>query len=130
MFIQQVQEVFKIHDVPSKVSIWDYVEAWKQFVQLCEDGYAFDIYEYDNDIYCRKVLQYVIDNLKLVVYPEYWSITDRVKKFDQRFSGVIYIDHQRNDKDNWWEKGILKRAYSDYARDVKNLYNVEIEVLQ
>jgi hypothetical protein len=130
MFIHQVQELFKIHDVPSKVSIWDYAEAWKQFVQLCEDGYAFDIDEYDNDIYCRKVLQYVIDSLKLVVYPEYWSLTDRVKEFDQRFLAVIYIDHQRNDKDNWWEKGILKRAYSDYARDVKNLYNLDIEVLE
>lgn len=129
MFIEDVNEILESRGVTTVTSIWNYVEAWKQFVQLCEDGYSFDISEYDNDIYCRQVLQYIINEVKLVVYPEYWDLGDRVKQFDNRFLVLIYPNQQRNDKDSWWERGILKKAYSEYARDIKNLYDIHVEVL-
>src|SRR4030095_10788400 len=90
MFVEDVNQILESREVITGTSIWNYVEAWKQFVQLCEDGYCFDIAEYDNDIYCRQLLQYVIDELKLVVYPDYWDLVDREKNFNNRFLAVYF----------------------------------------
>ena len=104
----------------------DILIDWDEFVTSCEEGYLHDKWTYDNDLYCRNVIQIIID-LQLADFDEYQKFIGEAHRIDERFKKILLTDQFRLDQDFWWEKGILQYAYEQYVKNIKELYGVQVK---
>ncbi|MFK4641085.1 hypothetical protein [Paenarthrobacter histidinolovorans] len=47
-----------------------YIDAWRSFVLECKDGYQWSIYEYENELEVRDVIDQVLSAPELTEYYE------------------------------------------------------------
>src|SRR6266487_3196479 len=90
------------------------LEAWNQFVDECELGYDMGIYEYDNDLSVRNIIEKILQDEALSKFEEYEYFKKEIFKIDERFRKLLSKEKKRTDKRFWWERGILNKAGKEY----------------
>lgn len=125
MFSQKVEsylaEQGKKQYAPSQM-----VSRWEDFVESCEDGYDWSIYEYDNELSIRDSIELVLKNKDFANYPDYNEFCLIVSKIDDRLK-CLFQKAERERKTTWWAKGILSTAGSEYQDAFKSRNDVEFK---
>ncbi|KQY46001.1 hypothetical protein [Cellulomonas sp. Root137] len=113
-------------DTPASV-----LERWSSFVAECEHGYRGDEFAYANEAMSRTTLQAALTDPSLADRPELALLRRRVEAVDARFRPLL-VEHAfpRIDPDEWWLRGIVRRAGGRLAQDWKRSFGFDIEVVR
>lgn len=103
------------------------VSRWESFVEECEGGYSWDISEYDNEIRARGYLDLLLNAESLQTFPELDELASVVKPIDDRFRSLLRADVERPGKQSWYERGVLRRAGSQYSEFFRSAYGIDVE---
>jgi len=66
-----------------------YLEVWAAFTEDCENGYQGNIYEYENDISVRDVIEKALTSLVPAGDAALAVFADAVAEIDARFAAVL-----------------------------------------
>ena len=107
------------------------LERWSSFVVECEHGYRGDEFAYANEAMSRTTLQAALTDPSLADRPELELLRRRVEAVDARFRPLL-VEHAfpRIDLDEWWLRGIVRRAGGRLAQDWKRSFGFDIEVVR
>ncbi|MFD8599185.1 hypothetical protein ACFV1L_29685 [Kitasatospora sp. NPDC059646] len=95
----------------------------------CQEGYSATLFEYWNDLSVRGFLQTVIESLGAEGAPEAaWFIAE-VAEIDLRFKNLIEGGFDISGRWGWWEQKIPRFSGENMARDVRDQFGFEMEVL-
>ena len=107
-------------------TVGERVNAWAGLVDLVERGYADDIYEYTNDLYCRNWLHEAWLLLDDVIV-QLW--TPQIRVLDDRFKAATVDDdgqafgqfHRMTDPDMWWWRRHPRILTGDLGRSLRSV---------
>ena len=98
------------------------LDEWRDFVRECEAGYGWNVYEYHNDLSVRGRLQATLDEGD----PE---LAAQVAEIDARFRALLQPGVQVGpEEDPWWHRGVLRHAGPELASELKDWFQVDVEV--
>ena len=129
-FVDAVETVLQQAGYTRVASPVTLLAQWEQFVTWCEDGYQWDVSEYNNELQVREKLETILSAGRLRTYPEIDVLKTEVSKIDERFRTLLNRDAVLESRANWWEKGILKRAGRAYASYFRDAYDIGVEVAE
>lgn len=125
-FTEAIQNILIAQGWTSKTTPSALLEMYKQFVEDCQSGYEMGIYEYDNDLSVRGVLEEIIQSNDLKQYENFEEFKRTVFQIDEEFRNLLSKDFKRQQKKYWWERGILSRASGEYLTDIEEIYGYKI----
>lgn len=73
------------------------LEQWQGFVDDCDDGYDWSIYEFDNELAVRDLIHRVLHAPELQSFPELGQLRERVDEVDAAFRSITYDDQLRGE---------------------------------
>lgn len=105
------------------------LDQWQSFVEECEDGYDWDISEYNNEVRCREKLEELNSSLEgtLIDSSVLVEMQSRLEQLDDRLRILFQSGIELPDRQNWWDRGVLSKAgvlYSDY---MKSAYGIIVQ---
>ena len=95
----------------------------------CKEGYQWDMSEYTNELGVRERLERLLTADQLQPYPELHEIKTRVHEIDARFRALLIPNIQLENREHWWERGVLTRAGEPYAAYFRDAYIIDVEVV-
>ncbi|MGW2094646.1 hypothetical protein [Promicromonospora sukumoe] len=104
--------------------------SWEGFVEQCAEGYGFGVYEYNNDLHVRDLLELVFDN-EADHLPGVEDARRRVAAVDKRFQqllkpGVLVPGAA----ENWWSGAVPAKGGAELVEDFNDKYGIRIAVVQ
>jgi hypothetical protein len=101
------------------------LEEWRALVEEVEDGYWFNIYEYDNDLTARESIdRHLRDDPHLPAW-----IAAELDEIDRRFRAVLTPDPvDARAGVPWWRAHVPRHAGSELAADIEERYGVKVAV--
>ena len=109
--------------IPSPAQL---VEQWEQFVELCEDGYDDNIYEFENDRSVRDLLGRALHDSTLRAFPELAELRSAVDRIDDRYRQLCRDDVvMGREGDPWWRRCVPANAGGELADDLLDKYRIE-----
>ncbi|MCL7752442.1 hypothetical protein MPF13_01625 [Polaribacter sp. Z022] len=124
----KIQESFFCNTLKSRYGYSDLINMWEQFTEECIEGYGWNIYEYDNDVSIRELIELVISNEKLKLSKEHKYFKKKIHNIDDKLKLLFFDEVKRNTGKFWWNRGILKEAGEEYMNDLQDEYNVKIKL--
>ena len=103
------------------------VEMWEQFVEVCEEGYAWGLVEFDEDVFVREALEVLLVDETLNRFPEFDEVVHAIRYLDGRLRKVILTGVERSDGRFWWQRLVLSYACSAYADGIADRYGFAVE---
>lgn len=106
-------------------TVAEMVNAWAGLVGAVERGYAYDIYEYTNDLYCRNWLH----EAWLLLHDHVVQLwTPRIQVLDDRFGAATVADdglaldqfHKVPHPDLWWWRRHPRVLTGDLGRSLRS----------
>lgn len=98
------------------------LDEWREFVAGCEAGYGWNVYEYHNDLAVRDRLENCLGEMDDAERAQ-------VAEVDARFRSLMQPGVQVGpDGDAWWHRGVLRYAGPDLASELKEWFQVDVEV--
>ncbi len=128
-YLALVNAVFAQHGIVKDVSPAALLEDWRSFVDFCETGYSFSIYEYDNDIECRNQIELILTAPELQQYPQLHEYASNVELVDRKFKDLLMTEVAIPGTFKWWEQGVLRYAGKELASDLYSRYGISISVI-
>lgn len=130
-FIQNFRDVTDPKGARRDWSPAAYIDAWRSFVLDCEDGYQWSIYEYENELGVRDVIDQVLSAPELTRYPELPIFAETVAEIDGRFASLLRtgpsLPHQSA---VCWRAGLPGYAGPDLVADSKAKYGVQLRLVE
>ncbi|WP_051275024.1 hypothetical protein [Cellulomonas sp. URHD0024] len=107
------------------------LERWSSFVAECEQGYRGDEFAYANEVMSRTTLEAAMREPSLARFPEMGVLRRRVADVDARFKPLL-VEHAFRgiDVDEWWLRGIVRYAGHRLAREWKQSFGFDVEVVR
>lgn len=107
------------------------LERWSSFVVECENGYREDEFAYANEVMARTTLEAAFGDPTLAAFPELRRLREDVAELDSRFRPLL-VEHAFRgiDVDEWWLRGIVRFAGHRLARDWKQSFGFDVEVVR
>jgi hypothetical protein len=100
------------------------LDEWREFVSECEAGYGWNVYEYHNDLSVRDRLETCLPEMEA-------ADAAQVAEIDGRFRALLQPGVQVGPEDGpWWHRGVLRYAGPDMAAELKDWFQVDVEVRQ
>lgn len=97
----------------------DLIGGWRDFVDECETGYAWTLFEYWEDLSFRTDIQKALELEELKKYEEYQHLESQILATDSLFKEISYLDNRVDiDDQYWWQKRLLSKTTEDYRTDV------------
>jgi hypothetical protein len=126
LFDDRVRQSLKQHGLKDRTGN-ELVEWWKNFVEQCEDGYGWTIYEYDDEISVRDSLDAVLNDRSVMELPNADELLKQVERIDERFKALLQIGVSRPmTSSKWWRTGVLKFAGEEYRSDMESRYSIRV----
>jgi len=91
-----IRDFLEVADEKGARRTWSpagYIDAWKAFVAACEEGYQWSIYEYENELGIRDVIDKVLTAPELTAYPELSIFAEAIADTDERFAALLRSGH-------------------------------------
>jgi len=100
-------------------------------VAECERGYRGDEFAYGNEAMARTTIEAAMVHPTLAGFPEMAGFRRRVATIDARFQPLL-MEHAFPgiDPDEWWLRGIVRRAGGRLAQDWKRSFGFDVEVVR
>ena len=95
------------------------LDCWQSLIEDCEDGYQWDVSEYNSELRMRKDIETLLTDKALSGYDEHRHLQRQVDALDSRFRRLLHHEYKLAGKKMWWEHGVLAKAgplYVDYFR--------------
>lgn len=127
MFYKEVKTILEDRKWRAKKTPHGLLDMWEGFVKSCEAGYSMGIYEYDNDLSVRNVIELVLQNDTLKNYAEYKNFIQNVFIIDSKFKKLLSNEFFRSEKEHWWNRGVLLEAEEEYIEDIKEIYGFNVK---
>ncbi len=127
-FLEILKKVLGDNKLDIRLTLADLVSRWSEFVEQCEEGYQYSLYDYDSELTIRDNIELIICNQDLQKYNEHQEFIERISLIDQRFKAILK-EYNLMSEDKWWKRGVLKYAGEQYAKNVKTEWNIEIEIM-
>jgi len=106
------------------------LRSWEEMVDECVDGYDLDVSEYLNDLSVRDLLQRVADDSKVRSLPEFSWFTAELARIDEGFRAVLANGPLIRPREHqWWRRSLPAVGRTDFVRDVKERYGVELTLV-
>jgi hypothetical protein len=106
------------------------IHSWELFVHECELGYQHSIYDFDNDLSIRDVLETSLRGPEQCSVDEIGRIRSRVRIADEKFRRLALEGSvRRSDQQAWWHIVIPKHAGPELAADLRSEYGVSVKVV-
>jgi hypothetical protein len=90
------------------------VERWRGVVQTAATGNTLGWDDFNNDVYVRSQIAVALADPALSRFTAMNTFAEQVSSLDDAFRALLLVGAARPGND-WWERGILARADSDYA---------------
>ncbi|MEV4348790.1 hypothetical protein AB0J83_30400 [Actinoplanes sp. NPDC049596] len=104
------------------------VDAWSSFVAQCSQGYDMSIYEYENDLSVRSMIERLLTDEELAGFPEFAGFAARVAEIDARFRALLQEGVEiRDSAAAWWERGVPRMAGAELAEDFHVMFGVTVQ---
>ena len=101
------------------------LELWEGLVQECEDGYTSTIYEYENDLAARTIIEAVLTDPQLSHVSDLEYFRQQVAALDDRFKAACRTDVRIGKPGApWWAQAVPCGAEGDFAEDLQRLYGI------
>jgi hypothetical protein len=100
--------------------------AWEQLVEMVEAGYEDNVYEYDNDLAIRDLIEELLHLPALAEYPEFGWFRDRVAALDDRMRSGLSAEPVRLPGGHWWRSHLPVRGGPELADDLKRAYGYQV----
>ncbi len=125
-FLQRFEEFVGASGWRTVMSPSELVEQWREFVDVCAEGFSSTIYDYRNERSVRDLLQKAFDDPVLRGYSELGSIREAVEEIDSRFAeecraGVAMAREEAP----WWHRCVPRKAAGDFADDLRAQFGME-----
>jgi len=104
-----------------KISDYDLLEYWEEFMDECSDCYSWDYSEYCNEIYKRDIIQSKIDNGEFTD-----TLLEKLTLLDQRFKKLLQENVTLPKGKYWWNMGVLKLAGESYCYYMLSTYGIVV----
>jgi hypothetical protein len=104
------------------------VDTWRSLVELCERGYDDNIYEYDNDLAIRDLIEKLLTDSRLSAFPESQWFRAEIGPIDDRFRALLQAEPLDSARP-WWRGRIPRRAGAELAEDFRDVYGRSVEVV-
>ena len=127
-FLAEVDKLLRTAGYSAPKSPATLLDQWSWFVDECENGYRWDISEYDSELSVRRTLDILLEAKSLSAFAEIAELAGRVKEIDIRSRRLLHPVARRERGETWWEKGILAEAGEAYADYCKSVYGTSIKV--
>lgn len=126
-FLSLFREFLGKRGWPTTSSPWDVVESWESLVEQCAHCYQWGLYEFDNEVQVRGILEQAFGDLQLSGYDQLTEIRNRTMAADERFRQLLLSGTQiRAEGTPWWRRAVLARAGEEYREDIKRTYNIDV----
>ncbi|GIH05287.1 hypothetical protein Rhe02_33540 [Rhizocola hellebori] len=102
---------------------------WERFVVACESGYDENIYEYNNDLSIRDLIEVLLNDADLDLRSRLDWWVEKVQTVDRRFRQLL----RSRDADSagaWWRDRPLLFAGPELAADFEQHYGGSVEIRQ
>jgi hypothetical protein len=107
------------------------LERWSSFVEECEHGYRDDEFAYANEVMSRTTLEAALCDPSLAAFPELGALRRQVTQIDERFKRLLVEDaHRGIDVEEWWLRGVVRYAGHRLAREWKQSFGFDVEVVR
>jgi hypothetical protein len=103
------------------------LRKWEQFIESCEDGYSWDVSEYNNEIRVRDQIESILGSDKLQRFEELSEFRHSVEALDKRLRTLFQTRVSLADRAGWWNQGVLKEAGYYYADYMKAAHGIHVE---
>ncbi|MCP4088094.1 MAG: hypothetical protein GY745_24080 [Actinomycetia bacterium] len=125
-FLQRFEEFVGASGWRTVMSPSELVEQWREFVEICAEGFSSTIYDYTNERSVRDLLQKAFDDPVLRDYSELGQIREAVETIDRRFArecraGVAMAGVEAP----WWHRCVPREAVGDFADDLRAQFGIE-----
>lgn len=98
------------------------LREWREFVEECEGGYPWNVYEYHNDLAVRDR----IENCLASYGPGFAA---QVEELDGCFRVLLQPDVRVGPEgDPWWHRGVLRFAGPELAEGLRDWLGAQVEV--
>lgn len=98
------------------------LDEWREFVDGCEAGYPWNVYDYHNDLAVRDRLELSLEEMDA-------AGRARVAEVDARFRTLLQPGVQVGpEEDPWWHRGVLRYAGPELSAELNEWFHVDVEV--
>lgn len=117
------------HAPARRRSPYELLGDWRDFVQSCIAGYAYDWYEFDNERRVRGPIQTLLDCAELRGLGEFDGWATQVSEVDAKYRTLL-IPLPGLHEQPWWLGGVPAYAGPELAADIRSSAGVHVEVRQ
>ncbi|KIA74434.1 hypothetical protein [Paenarthrobacter nicotinovorans] len=108
-----------------------YLEAWAAFTEDCEKGYQGNIYEYENDISVRDVIERALTSLGPAEDAAVAVFADAVAESDARFAAVLNSGPvMRDEAVPWWRRRLPVSGGREFAAEARQHFSVTLSPVE
>jgi hypothetical protein len=126
-FLQAFEEFLGRNGRPTSLSPWAVVEQWESLVDRAAEGYRWGLYEFDNYLSIRDLLEKAFRDDRLGCFVQIDLMRERVEKADVRLKAMFMPGVEIGGADEpWWHRGVLSNAGDEYRDDMKRLHDIEV----
>jgi hypothetical protein len=127
-FQEDVRSVLKAAGIGHVRPPFVLIDEWREFVNSCEKGYPCDIAEYYDELNVRTALEFILTSKRLSPYNEIGILEREVATIDGSLK-ALFQEGVEIKGSHWWERGVLRRAGSDYAKYFKKVHHINVEIV-
>lgn len=103
-----------------------FVEAWESFVEEAISSYWGDLYEFENDLGVRDVLELALRSDQLDAFDAWTELSKRIRAAGERFRVLLCDGPEVRAGAPWWRERLPPHAGEDFVADAARLYGVKI----
>ena len=104
------------------------LECWRSLIEDCEDGYSWDVSEYNSEIRVRSELESLLKDVVLQPFKEHDEFRGEVNALDSRFRALFHPSYQLADKGTWWQRGVLAAAGLAHVEFFSSAHGFELTI--
>lgn len=100
--------------------------VWEQLVEVVEAGYEDNVYEYDNDLAIRDLIEQLLQLPVLAEFSESGWFREGVAALDDRMRSELTTEPIRLPGRQWWRSHLPVKAGVELADDLKRIYDYHV----
>ncbi|MCO7237613.1 hypothetical protein [Aeromicrobium sp. CnD17-E] len=106
----------------------EYCEDWEGFTADVLSGYSGSLYEYENELSVRDVLEKVMGDPELSTFPDWLAYEASIERTDTRLRRLLQNGVEVRPGRPWWWSHLPPHGGGEFAEDIRRIYAIDIDV--